>query len=266
MIRLRGADSCSHGEEDTMYYESGAKYFWISLVTSLIVSSIMSFVFIIFVSPYITTKKTKVEVPNIAGMKEDQASLVLKNKGLFLLVSGKREDQNYESGIILEQDPLPGFTIEKGSLVKVVINAEGSAPAEDAIPDVRGQQLMVAKERIEKSGYILGRIEFAESDTYVKDQVMKTDPSPGTKSVKGTMVNIIVSTGISEITVPSLYRKSIGSARRALEDNGLKLGNIRYTTNIEFPFDIIVSQSPASGTTVNSGTAVDVVVNREGTY
>lgn len=53
-----------------MYYESGAKYFWISFVTSLIVSSIMSFIFVVFVSPIITQKKTKVEVPNIKGMKE----------------------------------------------------------------------------------------------------------------------------------------------------------------------------------------------------
>jgi beta-lactam-binding protein with PASTA domain len=249
-----------------MYYESGAKYFWISLVTSLIVSSIMSFIFVVFLSPYITYKKTKVEVPNVKGMKEDQASLVLENKGLLLLVSGQKEDQNYESNIILEQDPLPGFTVEKGSLVKVIINAKTSSPGEEAIPDVRGMQLMTAKGTIENSGYTVGKIEFSESGTYAKDQVINSDPPAGTKSIKGTIVNIMVSTGISEITVPSLYRKSVGSARRTLEDAGLKLGNVRYTTNIELPFDIIVSQHPASGTTVASGTAVDIVVNHEGTY
>ncbi len=250
-----------------MYYESGAKYFWISFVTSLIVSSIMSFVFIIFVSPYITQKKTKVEVPNVEGMKEDQASLVLKNKGLFLLVASEKENSNYQNGIILEQDPLPGFTVEKGSLVKVIINKKSEAAAqEEAIPDVRGMQLMSAKSIIETSGYTVGKIEFSESSTYAKDQVINTDPSAGTKSIRGTIVNIMVSTGISEATVPNLYRKSIGSARQTLENAGLKLGNVRYTTNIELPFDIVVSQDPASGTNVNSGTAVNVVVNREGTY
>ena len=135
-----------------MYYESGVKYFWISLFTSLIVSSIVCLVLIVFVSPYITQKKTKVDVPNVKGMKEDQASLVLKNKDLLLLISEEREDPNYENGVILDQDPLPGFTIEKGSLIKVTINKR-SAPliAEGAIPDVRGQQLMQAKERLEKS-------------------------------------------------------------------------------------------------------------------
>jgi serine/threonine-protein kinase len=250
-----------------MYYESGAKYFWISLVTSLIVSSIMSFVFIVFVSPYITHKKANVEVPNVKGMKENQATLVLENKGLLLLVSGQREDKNYENDIILEQDPLPGFTVAEGSLVKVVINKKAaSAPEENAIPDVRGMQLMAAKEKIENSGYTVGKIEFSESSTYAKDQVVNTDPPPGSKSVPGTIVNVMVSTGISEITVPNLYRKSIGSARRILENEGLKLGNVRYTTNIELPFDIIVSQSPASGTKANTGTSVDIVVNREGTY
>ncbi|TET25084.1 MAG: PASTA domain-containing protein [Candidatus Cloacimonadota bacterium] len=250
-----------------MYYESGAKYFWISLFTSLIVSSIVCLVLIVFVSPYITQKKTKVDVPNVKGMKEDQASLVLKNKDLLLLISEEREDPNYENGVILDQDPLPGFTIEKGSLIKVTMNKK-SAPliGEDAIPDVRGQQLMQAKERLEKSGYIVGRIEFQESESYLKDQVMSMNPAPGSKSMKGTIINIIVSTGVSEITVPNVYRKSVSGARIRLEKAGLKLGNVRYTTNIELPFDIVVSQHPSSGTKVNSGSSVDIVVNREGTY
>ncbi len=250
-----------------MYYESGAKYFWISFITSLIVSSIMSFIFVVFVSPIITQKKTKVEVPNINGMKEVQASLVLKNKGLLLLVTQKKEDRNYEDGIILAQDPLPGFSADKGSLVKVTINEKTTIEISDeAIPDVRGQQLMIAKDRIEKCGYTVGKIEFQESDTYTKDLVINTDPAPGTKSIEGTIVNVIVSTGVKEITVPNLRRKSISSAKNLLEKSGLKLGNVRYTTNIEFAFDIIVSQQPPSGTKVKSGSSVDIVVNREGIY
>ncbi len=250
-----------------MYYESGSKYFWISFVTSLIVSSIMSFIFIVFVSPYITQIKTKVEVPNLKGMKENQASLVLKNKGLLLLVSQNKEDANYEDGVILEQEPLPGFSTEKGSLVKVTINQKSvSVPSQEVIPDVRGQQLMLAKDRLERSGYLIGKIEFAESETYAKDLVFDTNPSPGTKSVMGTIVNITVSTGIQETTVPNLRRKTIHSARNILSSKGLKLGRISYTTNIELPFDIIVSQHPSSGTKTKAGTSVDIVVNREGTY
>ena len=92
------------------------------------------------------------------------------------------------------------------------------------------------------------------------------NPPPGSKSMKGTIVNIIVSTGVSEITVPNVYRKSISGARIRLEKAGLKLGNVRYTTNIELPFDIVVSQHPSSGTKANSGSSVNIVVNREGTY
>jgi serine/threonine-protein kinase len=250
-----------------MYYESGVKYFWISFFTSLIVSAIVCFLIIAFLSPYISQKKAKVDVPNLKGMKEDQAFVVLRNKGLLLFVSEKKEDPNYEDGVVLDQEPLPGFSIEEGSLVKVTINVKLKTEIlEEVIPDVRGQQLMTAKNRIEKAGYVVGKIEFKESDTYTKDCVINTDPAPGIKSTKGTVVNIIVSTAIVEITVPDLRRKSISSARSSLEKRGLKLGNIRYTTNIEFAFDIIISQQPPSGAKVNSGSPVDIVVNREGTY
>ncbi len=250
-----------------MYYESGSKYFWISFVTALVVSSIMSFIFIVFVSPYITQIKTKVDVPNLKGMKENQASLVLKNKGLLMLVSENKDDQNYENGVILEQEPLPGFSAEKGSLVKVTINQKSlSVPSEEVIPDVRGQRLMSAKDRLEQAGYIVGKIEFKESDTYGKDLVFDTNPSPGTKFIKGTIVNIVVSTGTQEVTVPALRRKSVTAARNILNKKGLKLGRVSYTTNIELPFDIIVSQHPSSGTKVKTGVSIDVVVNHEGEY
>jgi len=250
-----------------MYYESGAKYFWISFATSLVVSAIVSFIFIMFVSPYITTKKTKVEVPNLKGMLQEQASLVLKNKGLLMLVSGKRQDANYEDGVVLEQEPLPGFLADKGSLVKIVINSKPQvAVSNEAVPDVRGLQLMAAKDMIEKSGYILGKIEFKESDTYAKDQVITMDPPPGSKSSKGTVVNIVVSAGVEMVTVPNIKRKTLSSARYLLKKTGLKLGSVGYTTNIELPFDIIVSQEPKAGAKVNAGSSVNVVVNHESNY
>ena len=138
-----------------MYYESGVKYFWISFFTSLIVSAIVCFLIIVFLSPYISQRKAKVDVPNLKGMKEDQASVVLRNKGLLLFVSEKKEDPNYEDGVVLDQEPLPGFSIEEGSLVKVTINEKLKTEIlEEVIPDVRGQQLMIAKNRIEKADYI----------------------------------------------------------------------------------------------------------------
>jgi len=250
-----------------MYYESGAKYFWISFVTSLIVSSIMSFVFIVFVSPYITQKTIEVEVPNLKGMKEDQASLVAKNKGLLLMVSQKRDDPNYEDGVVLDQDPLPGFTTGKGNLVKVTLNERAvTETTADMVPDIRGQELMLAKNRIEQAGYVVGKIEFKESETYLKDLVINSTPLPGTELKKGNIVNIVVSTGVSKITVPNLYRKTKSKASKSLEKSGLKLGRVRYTTNTELPFDIIVSQDPSSGTKVKSGSSVDIVINHEGIY
>jgi beta-lactam-binding protein with PASTA domain len=250
-----------------MYYESGAKYFWISFITALIVSSIMSFVFIMFVSPYISQRKTRVEVPNVKGMSQEQASLVLKNKGLLHMISQRKNDPNYENDVILDQDPLPGFSVEEGSIVKLTVNEKTPVETpQNVIPDVRGVPLMTAKSKIEKMGYVVGKIEFQQSDTYAKDNVINTDPSPGTESEQGTKVNIIVSTGQSEIVVPNLYRKSVSSARALLQKSNLKLGQVRYTTNIEFPFDIIISQDPTSGTKIKSGSSVDIVVNREGIY
>jgi serine/threonine-protein kinase len=61
------------------------------------------------------------------------------------------------------------------------------------------------------------------------------------------------------VQVPALYYAS--EAEGLLTAAGLKLGSRNEASNDTVPAGIVVEQNPAAGTTVEEGTAVDIVVS-----
>ncbi|MDP2402147.1 MAG: PASTA domain-containing protein, partial [Actinomycetota bacterium] len=69
--------------------------------------------------------KDQVTVPRVIGMTEDQAIKTLKDLGFEVLV----EDQvSPDDGIVITQDPIPGFDAARGSRVTIYV---GIAPQSD---------------------------------------------------------------------------------------------------------------------------------------
>lgn len=63
-------------------------------------------------------------MPDISGMKLENAIEFLKSRGFKLGTVGKQvSDEVYESNIILEQDPQPGTRVRSGAVVNVIISS-----------------------------------------------------------------------------------------------------------------------------------------------
>src|SRR4028119_707852 len=63
----------------------------------------------------------------------------------------------------------------------------------------------------------------------------------------------------TEQEVPELYNAS--ETESALADAGLELGDLNEVSNAAIPAGVVIAQDPEAGTTVNEGTAVDIVVS-----
>jgi hypothetical protein len=63
----------------------------------------------------------------------------------------------------------------------------------------------------------------------------------------------------STVQVPALYYAS--EAESTLTDAGLKLGNQSEASNDTVTAGVVIEQDPTAGTTVEEGTAVDIVVS-----
>ncbi|MFQ5906411.1 MAG: PASTA domain-containing protein [bacterium] len=240
------------------------KAFAVALVTSFVVSVVICSAFLLVIPRFVGFPSSgpieeKVEVPAVTNAPVDEARLILQNKGLLMMEAEEKKDPNVLVGWIVSQDPLPGFKVEKGAVVKVIVSAGGE---EVVIPNLEGIPKAQARLQLESIKLVVGTISRKAHASIPKDAVVSTDPPAGTKAPAGTMVNLVLSSGESLVTVPGVFKMSPGRARSRLEAAGLKV-QTRYTTNIDYEFEIVIGQNPKAGKKVRKGSTVTITVNAE---
>jgi eukaryotic-like serine/threonine-protein kinase len=93
------------------------------------------------------------------------------------------------------------------------------------------------------------------------DTIIAQQPAAGENLEQGQSVNVTVSSGLEQVTVPQLVAlTSIEAARIALQDAGLQLGAIKEK-NSQQPAGYVLAQTPDEGTQVDAGAIVDITVS-----
>jgi beta-lactam-binding protein with PASTA domain len=126
------------------------------------------------------------------------------------------------------------------------------------VPDLVKPALGIdsAREVLKEAGLTLGAINGRSGDPAAR--ITAQDPGPGTLVDPNSAVNVTVEVPQTTVTVPNLQGLGIDSARGALKDKGLSLGNI--TGRSGDPAARITAQDPAPGTLVDPNSAVNVTV------
>ena len=235
---------------------SGTKSFLISFFTSLVVSALVCFLFFLYGIPFLE----KVEVPNVRRATLDQGRLILESRRLFLFVESEREDPSIPEGSIINQNPLPGSLVRRGTPISVVLS-KGQMGL--AIPNLSSVPLDEARKRLEEMGLKVGNITEQFSDSIAKGSVISTFPSANSMVKAGTIIDLILSKSEEEVVVPNVLGLRLGAAKEILERAGLKVGRIDYVCDTEKLFDIILRQNPRPGGKVSKSTAVNLTINAE---
>jgi beta-lactam-binding protein with PASTA domain len=102
----------------------------------------------------------------------------------------------------------------------------------------------------------------ATSDSVPVNVVISQEPPEGTQLQKGRSVTLTVSTGRGNATVPDLIGKTKNDAIKALEDAGLALGTVSERASTEAERGKVTRQSIPSGTSVERGQKVNVVIGK----
>jgi serine/threonine-protein kinase len=99
------------------------------------------------------------------------------------------------------------------------------------------------------------------SPDFPKNHVIFQDPEPGAEIKKDRDVKIVLSRGSRIILIPNLNALSMQQARMVLEENGLSQGQITRTYHPAIEKGHIIAQIPTSGSMLNRGSAVDLLVS-----
>lgn len=210
------------------------------------------------------TKYTK--MPNLIGLTKNAAEDEMKALGL-------KADFAYEDGsssadsdlIVKKQQYNKGDAVAIDSTVKITLGKKDSADATTTaekveVPAMVNYTEKKAEKELTKAGLKVKKA-YATSDTVKEGYVIKQSPKGGTIVNKGFAVTITISKGVGKTTVPSLIGVSQSVAERELNQVGLKLGTVSYDYSGEVGVGDVISQGIESGTSVDKGTKVSIVLS-----
>ena len=94
------------------------------VVRRLLMAAMLAGVFLLSASAvaYISFRGHTVEVPNVVGKSESDATEELQGSGLRIKVTGKAYNDKVATSAVIEQSPLPGSTVKTGQFVRVSIS------------------------------------------------------------------------------------------------------------------------------------------------
>lgn len=91
-------------------------------------------------------------------------------------------------------------------------------------------------------------------------RVIESRPRAGGFVKRGTAVEVVLSLGVRQASVPSLTGKAMSAAQVTVHSEGLELGDTLAIASSAGEPGTIVGQDPAPGTSVPAGTRIDVLV------
>src|SRR6266478_7989532 len=132
------------------------------------------------------------------------------------------------------------------------------------VPNVVGQTQAAATSAITGAALILGAVAMQSSSTVPSGSVISESPAGGTRVASGSAVNLVISTGpspVAQVTVPNVVGQTQAAATSAITGAALTLGAVAMQSSSTVPSGSVISESPAAGMRVASGSAVSLVVS-----
>lgn len=203
-------------------------------------------------------KSLEREIPQLYNLTLEEASRKAAGEDESLIVKTKKEiySEEVEKGRIISQDKEPGTVGKKGDVIEVVI----SKGALKEVPLLKNKSVSEAEKVLREEGLILFVQSEEYSDQVKKDKIISQNPEKGTKLEEGEQVEVVVSKGIEQVTVPNVYGISLSKAKEKMKKAKLQISEGRvYSEEVEEGY--IVSQSIPAGQKADKNTTVELEIS-----
>ncbi|MGZ5294547.1 MAG: Stk1 family PASTA domain-containing Ser/Thr kinase [Actinomycetota bacterium] len=144
------------------------------------------------VTLWVAREPTAIPVPALSGMTLGQAKTALQDAGLDLGSATQGPSNDFEAGLIFQQDPVAGDAVPDGSLVDVVVS---TGPEMVTVPDVSTQCLSIGGAR--NALKAVGLVATLSPDTAPANpacpnlsRIVAQDPAAGTQVPFGSTVTV----------------------------------------------------------------------------
>lgn len=211
------------------------------------------------------TETDMVEMIDVTDMSFDDAKVTLADLELGIKKESTEASDTIEEGNIISQDVEKGEEVEKNTTINVVVSS-GPEETEEVIetvtvPDVSGQSESAARSTLKSEGLEVSSVTSEYSSDVTSGNVISQSPAAGSTLNKGDSVTLVVSQGEESVSVPYVINMSEAEAIDTLESVGLVIANNSTEYNDDVPDGQVISQSISSGSLVEPGTKIKLVIS-----
>ena len=132
-------------------------------------------------------------VPSVLGMQKDDVEAYLQSYG-YELGNVKTITSPEKAGMVLEQSPVAGSTLDKESSVDIIVS-DGKGTEKGTVPSVTRMSLEDAKKAIKSAGFVVGNITYDWDASIGKGYVIYQQYQANSQLDKGTAIDLQVSSG-----------------------------------------------------------------------
>jgi beta-lactam-binding protein with PASTA domain len=221
----------------------------------------------------------EVAVPDLVGKTPAEARRIADAGGFQMDVERQYYSATVPEGKILSQLPPPGTQVRRGWQIRV---AESLGPQRVEIPNVLGESQRAAEINIRRRGLDVGAVAQIGMTGIPADQVLGQSPPPNASGISAPKISLLTTESASPqaFLVPNFIGQSLGGVTLVLQDAGFRLGSVTIAPSAPptdssapampatppapppqpTPASVIVSQNPAPGAKIVTGSAVNFEV------
>lgn len=238
------------------------------MIRSLMKIIVLGIVFLSFagISAYFTItlligSEKKLTVPDLVGRDLVYVLETLTDLGLNTRIRGSEYSGEIPKNHVMSQNPAPGTQIKTGREIRITISKGAKTLV---MPNLKDLDLRQARLILDENGLCLGRISRVHHPGVVKDAVIAHTPLPGTSIDRDHCADMLISLGPMpvEYRMPDLSGLYLDQAIRCIEEQRLRVGDIRSIFGKDRRANIILNHDPPAGSRVLRDSVVDLEVSR----
>ncbi|MGQ0642985.1 MAG: PASTA domain-containing protein [Gemmatimonadaceae bacterium] len=186
----------------------------------------------------------RVVTPSLTGLSLDDARRLLDSAGLQFSLGNEQPSADAPRNTVLAQTPRAGSRVARNANVKLDVS---SGPRQVRIPAVAGLTVDDARKVLSDSGLAAGSVQ-NETSSAARGEVLRTKPDAGRFVGEGAAVELIVSAGPPELTMPDVIGRDPSDALSVLNQLGLTRVRVDSSAGGLGPLFVVGQQpSPGSG-------------------
>jgi beta-lactam-binding protein with PASTA domain len=197
-------------------------------------------------------------VPNVEGLTQGAATVAITEAKLVMGDLTQQISNTVATSNVISQEPISGSSVAQGSPVNLVISL-GSQMV--TVPNLEGLTQAAATTAITGTKLEVETVTQQNSNTVAKGNVISQDPVSGSSVAQGSTVKLLISSGPQMVAMPNVEVLTQAAATTAVTGAKLTVGAVTQQTSNTVAPGSIISQDPASGSSVAEGSSVNLVIS-----